>query len=126
MKNIGLKITTGALGVTLLFIVLLSVQTVPKPTLENSVKIEGQLLNILADQQTKDLVFEIAGHTGTYYINRGLELEINVDELKEEILNEDVSVYYVKTSNLIANATNTQHISRIALRNKVLYDEIEQ
>ena len=54
-----------------------------------------------------------------YYINRGLELGLNLDSLKTKVLNKTVTLHLAK----IIDGIISEHISQMALGEHIIYRE---
>ncbi len=105
--------------------VLLAVQPIPLPTSENTVLVQGFIKSVATDEETQDVIFEIEGYGDTYYINRGLELGIEANQLKH-LVDAEVVLYYVQSSNLLEVIAHKHHVSRIEFQGDVLFDEVEE
>ena len=118
-------IITSMVVTTLLFaLLLLSIQPVPAPTQANTALVEGIVKSVTANQQTKDVVFEIEGDGDTYYINRGMQMELGLEDL-EWLVDKEASILYIRTTNPLEAIAHTHHISRITIADEIIFDEIE-
>ena len=115
----------GTLGCLVALIIILSIIPIPTPTISNSTIINGVLVGIEGDEETKDIVLKIEGDKCTYYINRGLDNDLDVASLRSQILNKNVSLYYTKSANLLAGLIKTRHLSRVQFEGELIYNEIE-
>ncbi len=67
----------------------------------------------------KDVVF--AEPNGDfYYINRGLEQGLILEELRSRLLNKKVTLHLAK----VLGGITSEHISELALNNEVIYTEL--
>lgn len=88
----------------------------PKP--EDCVVQTIKVINI-TESGVKDIVFHDTG-TDKYYINRGLELGLNLDSLKTKVLNKTVTLHLAK---VLGGAVTSEHISQLALGDEIIFTE---
>ncbi|MEO1021154.1 MAG: hypothetical protein AAFW89_01305 [Bacteroidota bacterium] len=60
---------------------------------ENSILVHGVITKI-AEGSTYDIMFKIEDDPNIYYINRGLELGLDIQELKQDLLDQEVKLWY--------------------------------
>ena len=65
---------------------------------------------------TKDIIFH--DEKNNYYINRGLDLGINLESLNAKVLNKTVSLYVPKML-----FYTSKHISQITLGKEIIFTE---
>ena len=68
---------------------------------------------------TYDIVF-FNKHQDRFYINRGLELGLNLDSLRKKVLNKTVTLHLAKLP-----IGTSAHISQIEVDKEVLFTEFE-
>ena len=74
----------------------------------------------------KDLkicVFKLMNDESRYYINRGIESGLSVEELKEVLLGKEVYITYPPHWSFLDPMNTTKHISKLATRNEIFYSE---
>ena len=67
---------------------------IPAPTPENVVPLSG-VVSKIHSPCCQDLVFDLEGQDRTIYINRGLEKDIDVETLKEQMIGQEVEFMVV-------------------------------
>lgn len=88
----------------------------PKP--EACVVLEITVTEIL-EGSTHDIVFKDSG-TDSYYINRGLEKGLDIEELNKQLLNKKVTLHLPKFP-----IGTSEHIAQLSLDNTVVYSEFK-
>ncbi|MCK8520872.1 hypothetical protein M0D21_04810 [Aquimarina sp. D1M17] len=71
-----------------------------------------------------DLVITLKGDEHYYYINRGLQQGLTVEQTRLDILNKTVTLYPIKRWTIFTRDGNMGHISKLMLKDKVIYNEI--
>ena len=73
---------------------------------------------------SSDIVFRISGKASEYfYINRGLENGLDLSELRRELLQNEVVIYYPDHWTILDPRSSSHHILRMDYYGVVLYDE---
>ena len=73
----------------------------------------------IKEGSTNDIVFKDAG-TDYFYINRGLEKGLNIEELKTKLLNKKVTLHLPKFP-----IGTSEHIAQLSINNNVIYSEFK-
>jgi hypothetical protein len=89
--------------------------------LKNLVKISGVVTQINKGG-VNDVTFKLTGNETLFYINRALENDFTLDQLKHEILNKEVTFYYVKNSSFL-NYKESQQIRKMKVGKEAYYTE---
>ena len=58
----------------------------------------------------------------SYYINRGLEQGLNLEELNTKVLNKTVTLHLAK---VLAGTSTSNHISQLAIGDEIIFTEFE-
>ena len=74
-------------------------------------------------QGSFDIVFKLMNDESRYYINRGIESGLSVEELKEVLLGKEVYITYPPHWSFLDPMNTTKHISKLATRNEIFYSE---
>ena len=91
----------------------------------NCVLVKGKVKNVY-EGGVKDLVIELENSKTLYYINRGFENGFVLKESQNELLGENVILYYAKSWTPFAPfGTTNKHITQLSLNNIVLYSEFK-
>jgi hypothetical protein len=109
-----------------LIIIILFVVFKPIPvTRENSI-----ILNTIVYKVSKgsenNVILKLEKGQGTYYINHGLVKGLNLDTLQKQLVNQQVTVLYLKPSFLsgFSPVADTKYITELRLGEKVIYSEL--
>lgn len=71
-----------------------------------------------------DVLFILEDHETRYYINRGLEDGLNIDELKSKLAGKKVEFYYPNYWTPLDPNNSIRHLSRVDFNNEVVWSEI--
>lgn len=114
----------SVLFILIAVIVLITLALIPTDTSkENSVLVEGKVINV-EEGGVKDLVIELENSKTKYYINRGFENDFKIKNSRNELLGNNVVLYYAKKwTPLALFGTSSKHITQLSINNKVLYSE---
>ncbi|GAA4273450.1 hypothetical protein U6A24_19235 [Aquimarina gracilis] len=86
-------------------------------------KIEGIVVDI-KEAPGFDIAITLENDDHYYYINRGLEFNLTVEELQREILNKKTTLYSIKRWTIFTRDGNMGHVSKLMIEDKVLFNEI--
>lgn len=78
----------------LLLIIVLILTPVPKATDNNTYSVNDNIIDVL-EGTSNDIVFSLANHTQTPYINRGLEIGLSIEHLNEKLKGQKVHLKLV-------------------------------
>lgn len=92
---------------------------IENPEPQDTTIITTTITNITEDQSF-DIVFH-SSDGNKYYINRGLELGLNLETLNTDVLNKTVTLHLANVLGDIAS----KHISQLAIGNTIIYTEFE-
>ncbi len=85
---------------------------------------EGKVIKIF-EGGTKDVAFRLEGDKTLYYINRGLEQGLNLEELQNELIGNNVIIRYPKHWTLLDPNNTIKHLSILEYNGKEIYNEIK-
>lgn len=76
----------------------------------------------------KNIIFRFDKGNGIYYISHGLQKGLNLDTLKKELLNREVTVLYLKPgfASGFSPVEATKYITELRSGDKVIYSELEE
>ncbi len=113
-------IFASILGIALMGFLLINYLKVPiLPESELSI-VEGKV-DAVFEGGVHDLCLRIEGNDKVYYINRGLENGLDLDEMKEKLEGEVVTIKH--PSYPAMNLGKSIHLSILRINNETLYDE---
>ncbi len=75
---------------------------------ENSVPVTGVVANII-EGPSYDIVFQLEGDKTNYYINRGVEQGLVIEDLQDELLGVEVELWVAQSP--ISNPRHITHLS---------------
>lgn len=90
---------------------------IQNPTAKDCITSKVKIIKI-TEGSSSDIVFQDAGED-YYYINRGLERGLNLDSLKNKVLNKTVTLHLAK----ILGGITSEHISQLTVENEVIFTE---
>ena len=86
---------------------------------------QGKVVKVF-EGGVKDVAFRLEGDKTMYYINRGLEHGLNLEELQKELIGNNVIIRYPKHWTLLDPKNRIKHLSILEYNGKEIYNEIEQ
>ncbi|MBT8253519.1 MAG: hypothetical protein HKN00_02255 [Flavobacteriaceae bacterium] len=84
-----------------------------------------EVVNTTIVKITEGPTFDIVFHNvkgDYYYINRGLEQGLNLDELNSSVLNKNVTLHLAK---IWGGSVVSEHIAQLAIDEKIIYTEFK-
>ena len=84
---------------------------------------EGKVVTIF-EGGTNDVAFRLQGDKTMYYINRGLEYGLNLEELQEKLTGNNVTIKYPKHWTLLDPKNRVKHLCILEYEGKELFNEI--
>ncbi|MDY8135000.1 hypothetical protein [Aquimarina sp. 2201CG5-10] len=86
-------------------------------------EIKGKVVDI-QEGSSFDIVITLENDDHYYYINRGLEYNLTLEQLRNDILNKTVTLYPINRWTLFTRDGVMGHISKLMIDDKVIYNEI--
>lgn len=86
---------------------------------KNSVEIVG-IVESVYEGGVKDLVFKLQGDSNTYYINRGLENAFDLKIIENELIGEQVILWYAKHR---SQPNGGGHVMQLKFNDSLYYSE---
>lgn len=73
-----------------------------------------------------NIILKLEQGNGTFYINHGLKKGLSLDSLQNELINQKVTVLYLKPSFAggFSPVASTKHITELKVGNKLIYSEL--
>jgi len=94
------------------------VLVVPSPDASNTAEKIGIVTNIFEGGE-KDIVFKLSGDEHNYYINRGLETGLKINELMDQLIGREVLLVFPKRS----MGTGIKHLYHVQAGEREIYSE---
>jgi hypothetical protein len=110
-----------------LIIVLLAVfifKPVPIVTEDRAVAETGTVTEIYEGGEN-DVVFRFAETTRRFYINRGLENGLELNQLREELIGKEITVKYPHYWTPLDWNNTVRHISKVEFGENVIFNELK-
>lgn len=85
---------------------------------------EGQVVKIF-EGGTHDIAFRLKGDKTMYYINRGMEYGLNLEELQNELTGNNVTIKYPEHWTLLDPKNRVKHLCILEYNGKELFNEIK-
>lgn len=117
--NVEIMIFLGLI-ITLLFFVFSPVSV----TRENSIEF-NTMVSRVGEGSEGNVVLRL-DRDGIYYINHGLQKGLNLDTLKKQLINQQVTVLYLKGSFVsgFSPVASTKYITELRKGDQVIYSEL--
>ncbi|EZH74831.1 hypothetical protein ATO12_08820 [Aquimarina atlantica] len=91
---------------------------------DDVMKIEGIVTNI-QEGPGFDIVITLKNDKHHYYINRGLQYQLTVEQLRSDILNKKVTLYGIERWTIFTRDKNMGHISKLIVDDTIIFNEID-
>jgi len=118
------RISLLAICICSLALVPMVFSKVPIPdSVEQCLKVEGKVIDII-DAGSYDIRFIIEGDHSIYYINRGLERGLNLDELKNKLIGKTATFYYPEHFSILDPNNNSRHLNQVNFQDEIIFTEI--
>jgi hypothetical protein len=123
MKN-SKEIIKGTIGAVILILIFLSFRSAPVPTERNSRQFEG-LVTTIFEGPSFDILFSVSDYAGRFYINRGLEKGLTINQLSADLLGKEVIFTYPRHWTPLDPFHSIRHVSKLVCQDKIIYSEME-
>lgn len=115
MKRTIVIIIGAVIGVILVFVLLHS-------ALNELNTVEGKVTKVYSNE-LKDIVIELNGIEGKFYINRGLEKGMSVNDMQKKLMNNYVTIKYPKDSSSDGNDQHKKTINQLEYKKEIIYSK---
>lgn len=95
----------------------------PSVSAENA-QFKKAVVKDITEGGIKDAVFHLEEDPHHYYINRGLENTFNLEDLKKQLVGQEVTFVYADHWTPLDWDNKSTHIARLELGGEIIYDEI--
>ena len=120
-KQITMKKVIG-IGSLILILLLTFFALKPNNVSEKSCQKVSGVVTHINEAGVNDATFKLAGNETSFYINRALENKFTLNQLQNEILNKEVTIYFVKNSSFL-NPKESQQIRKMEIGKEAFYTE---
>jgi len=123
MKKI-IKITLVSFSLIILIIAVLIFRPVPIVSESNAISEIGIVREIYSNKGN-DIIFVMENTDRRFYINRGLENGLELNNLKEKLIGNSIVVKYPKYWTPLDWNDKIKHISKVEFNNEILFNELK-
>ncbi len=113
-----LKVVGAFIAISVLLIIFALVAIGPVDTSRSNCKQVEGVVEQISDATSYDIVFKLKGDDAIYYVNRGLERGLELNNLKAELEGKKVKIWHAKTGYLEGG-----HITQVEAGEKIIYTE---
>ena len=94
-------------------------------TRDNSIVFNTMVYKV-SEGSENNVILKLDNGSGIYYINHGLQKGLNLDTLQKQLVNQQVTVLYLKSSLVsgFSPVASTKYITEVRLGEKVIYTEL--
>ena len=114
-------------GLTLMLVVFIGLVLRPVPTVteDEALTMVGKIVEV-REGGSHDLVLNLAGTDQRFYINRGLEREESMENLKQQLLGQEVEIKYPSYWTPLDPKNSERHVARLIANGEVVFDELKK
>jgi hypothetical protein len=123
MKKIA-KIILITFSLTILIIAVLIFRPVPIVS-ENKAISENGIVTEIYTNKGNDIVFILENTKRRFYINRGLENGLELNNLKQKLVGNPIVVKYPKYWTPLDWNNSVRHISKVEYNGEILFNELK-
>ena len=124
MKKIA-KIILISLSLIILIIAVLIFRPVPIVS-ENKTISESGIVTEIYSNKGNDVIFVMENTERRFYINRGLENGLELNNLKEKLIGNSIVVKYPKYWTPLDWNNSVRHISKVEFNDEILFNELKK
>ena len=115
------KILLGLLPLLLLF-VFSALRPVPIIAEEEALSTHAVVAGIY-ESGYQDITIQLEGNPQQFYINRGIEQGLRIDDLKRKLIGKEVTIKYPKYWTPLDWNNHHKHLSKIETEQEVIFSE---
>ncbi|MDC0862566.1 hypothetical protein OAP68_00790 [Flavobacteriaceae bacterium] len=119
-----IKITLVSFSLIILIIAVLIFRPVPIVSESNAISEIGIVKEIYSNKGN-DVIFVMENTDRRFYINRGLENGLELNNLKEKLIANSIVVKYPKYWTPLDWNDKIKHISKVEFNNEILFNELK-
>ncbi|AXT52303.1 hypothetical protein D1818_16180 [Aquimarina sp. BL5] len=87
------------------------------------IEIKGKVTKI-EEGSGFDIAITLENDSHYYYINRGLQYGLTIEELQKELLNKNVTLYPIHRWTIFTRDKIMGHISKLMIEDRVIFNEL--
>jgi len=110
-------------GLIFLGLGILIFRPVPIPDEKDCLSLKGKVTDIY-ERGVKDVVFKLEGFDQEFYVNRGLESGLELNNLRAALINKEIVIKYPKYWTPLDPVNSLRHISKIEHERRTVFTEL--
>tara|TARA_B100000965_G_C19081356_1_gene536458 strand:- start:43 stop:405 length:363 start_codon:yes stop_codon:yes gene_type:complete len=118
-KRIGIT-----LGLFFISAAILIFRPVPIVAEEEAIVVEGEV-SAIYESGVKDISILLKNNSTLFYLNRGLELGLDIQELREKLLHQKVTIKYPEYWTPLDWNNRIRHLSKLEWKEGVIFNELK-
>ena len=122
--KIIMKYCLVLIGIIFLMVAVLILRPVPVVSEDEAIIEEGIVAEIY-EAGTKDLVFKLENNGRIFYVNRGLEMGLELDILREKLIGNAIILKYPEYWTPLDWNDRIKHISKVEYNNEIVFNELK-
>jgi len=111
-------------GLIILGLGVLIFRPVPFPDEKDCLSLKGKVTEIY-EAGVKDVVFKLEGFDGEFYVNRGLERGMELNNLRAKLINKEIVIKYPTYWTPLDPGNSVRHISKIEYEGRTVFTELD-
>jgi hypothetical protein len=112
------------IGLVFLGLGIVMFRPVPVPDEKDCLSVKGKVTKVY-EAGVNDVIFKLEGSDKEFYINRGLERGVDLQELRASLTNKEIVILYPAYWTPLDPASCIRHISKIEYDGKIVFTEID-
>ena len=112
-------------GLTLLLgLGVLILRPVPSSAERDCLVLVGKVTEVY-ESGVKDVVVEVEGSDKKFYVNRGLERGLELNNLRTQLIDKEIVIKYPSYWTPLDPQNSTRHISKIECEGRIVFSELD-
>lgn len=124
MKKIA-KVILISFSLIILIIAVLIFRPVPIVTEDKTIS-ENGIVSEIYSNKGNDVIFVMENTERRFYINRGLENGLELNNLKEKLIGNSIVVKYPKYWTPLDWNNSVRHISKVEFNDEIVFNELKK
>lgn len=125
LAPIAMKILLSSTAALLFLFLLCKESILPKPTKDNCIGVSAWIDEVEAGEGQGDIVIKVKGDKAHYYINRGLEKGLKIENLQKDFLGKEVHLKYIDNWSILDPRNQYRHVASMEVNGNTIYSEIQ-
>jgi len=121
IKRIPLSLLMAGLCLLLVALIFVTLRPLAPATVRNTEEVQATLIRI-SEGTSHDLLIELKDDPNHYYINRGLEQGLHLQELKNELEGKEIRLRYIKHWSLLNPVGRARPLAQLSADGKAIFN----